>query len=100
MRESKIEYHLRVGAVEFTAVKESGMLRRLIIMAALLIVVVGTAPYTPVHALQSNSAPLETLLGKVPDNQISRTEIWYGSLSDLEQALDIQLSSLADFKGL
>src|SRR5262245_5044193 len=53
----------------------------------------------PVRAQDAGGA-LEQLLSQVPDNQISRTAIWYGSLNDLEQLLGFQLNSVEDFQKL
>ncbi len=76
------------------------MSRRLIITAVLLLTIVGLAPYSTARALQGASGPLETLLGQVPDNEISHTQIWYGSLGDLQQVLGVHIADLNAFRTL
>jgi len=53
---------------------------------------------TPAHA--QDAGPLAQMLNQIPDNQVSRTVIWYGSLSDFERVLGFQLNSAADLQKL
>lgn len=54
----------------------------------------------PARAYQAASAPLERLLGQAPDNNVSRTVMWYGSLGELERTLGVEVNTLADLQKL
>src|SRR5256885_3300897 len=51
-------------------------------------------------ARAQDAGPLAQMLNQIPDNQVSRTVIWYGSLSDFERVLGFQLNSAADLQKL
>ncbi len=74
------------------------MVRRWVLVLV-LIIIGGLVPDGQAQA-QETAGPLEGMLSQVPDNQVSRTIIWYGSLGDLEKVLGLQLSSYAEFQAL
>jgi hypothetical protein len=70
-------------------------------VAVLLLMVISVLITTvPARAYQAATAPLERLLSQVPDNNVSRTMMWYGSLGELERTLGIEVNSLADLQKL
>lgn len=76
------------------------MLKRWMMVIA-LVFVLGVATFaSPAQALQGQGGALEQMLGQVPDNAVSRTVIWYGSAGDLERILGIQFNNLQDFQKL
>jgi len=72
--------------------------RRWIMVAVLLVTALSLGGRSALA--QDGSGPLAQMLNQIPDNQVSRTVIWYGSLSDLERVLGFQLNSLQDFQKL
>jgi hypothetical protein len=79
------------------------MVRRLSFIVLIVFVAIsmlGLTGQIPVYALQAAPGPLGQLLGQVPDNQVSRTIVWYGSLSDLGRVLGFQIKTADDVKKL
>jgi len=72
--------------------------QRVMVLALMVISILVTA--VPVRANQAASAPVERLLGQVPDNQVSRTMMWYGSLGELQRTLGVQINSFDDLQKL
>src|SRR5450432_694301 len=78
------------------------MFRRLMssVLLALVLVMLMWSGVPDSVASADAPGPLENLLAQVPDNAISRTVIWYGSLADLQQVLGISLKGPTDFTHL
>ena len=72
------------------------MIKRLIVLIVLIVVAAAGLPIRSAQALQSSPGPMERMLAQVGDNQISRTVIMYGSLSDLEKLLGFLLHGGAE----
>ncbi len=76
------------------------MSRRLIRIVLLVNIILVTFSARSAYAAQTAPGPLGGLLNQVPDSNISRTVIWYGSLGDFERLLGITLNSPSDFMKL
>src|SRR5260221_891390 len=79
------------------------MVRRLsfiVLIVFIVLSIIGLTGPMPVHALQAAPGPLGQLLGQVPDSPVSRTIVWYGSLSDLGCVLGFQIKTADDVKKL
>lgn len=69
------------------------MRMRWLLIAVLVLLISPVSVNSPVQAA---GGPLTALLAQVPDNDVSRTVIWYGSLGDLERLLGITLKTYDD----
>lgn len=72
------------------------MFKRLFAWACILVAALGlmVLPEAGVGDAAAQSGPLSAMLARVPDDEAARTAIWYGSLTDLERVLGVQVDSM------
>ncbi|MCC7209492.1 MAG: hypothetical protein IT323_19440 [Anaerolineae bacterium] len=72
------------------------MFKRIAAWACVLIAVLGmmALPVGRVQDAAAQGGPLSAMLARVPDDEAAHTVLWYGSLSDLERVLGVQIDSL------
>lgn len=72
------------------------MVKRIAAWACVLVAALGmmALPGAGMQDAAAQSGPLSAMLARVPDDEAAHTVLWYGSLSDLERVLGVQIDSL------